>query len=485
MPEFDLKDSLITSLNAQEPWPDNVKLFQPYEVEQILLPDNASCLAVQAFLKMCNLPFEVEMRWNAEFMSPSGRVPFIKCGAFVVSELEPVAQFAANKGVSLCSQLSSEEKAEMRAYMSLITNVLVNAELWISWIDDETYNAVTKVRNSSVYPWPLGWIQTRTKRNMVAKRLKALHWHDKTLDQVLADVDQCCNSLSQRLGDKDYFFGTPTPLDALIYGHIRALLGASGPRAALMMRPITTALLFHMLRVANLTQMTLTPQEENLVSQVSQLRQSPERPRIVPRNTSSRLSASLRSWDGQRGDNTLGYGFKPFASKQINLSATKEGLTCQPPTRLVRYEESYACVTQILDKVLDNLDLEKDDKEFDFVEFSSSEMGDVKTNLDRIEEDFLVHSETDDTSEATDILENESGSVQDSSIQELDADSNSRLAVTETPVGSEITFVPETEDSEATMKSSSSENIRVKKLMEYIRQKNAEFNIGPQVADVD
>ncbi|XP_063370859.1 uncharacterized protein LOC134659160 [Cydia amplana] len=180
-----------------------------------------------------------------------------------------------------------------------------------------------------------------------------------------------------------------------------------------MLKPITTALLFHTLRVANLTQMTLTPQEETLVSHVSLLRQAPERPRIVPRNTSSRLSARIRSWDGQRGDNMFGYGFKPFASKQINITVTKDGLTCQPPTRLVR-EESYACVKQILDKVLDNLDFEKDDKDFDFVEFSSSEMGDMKTNLDRIEEDFLAHSDTDDTSEATDVLENESGSVQDS-----------------------------------------------------------------------
>ncbi|XP_075988242.1 metaxin-2 isoform X5 [Anticarsia gemmatalis] len=225
MPEFHLTDSIITQLNAQEPWPDNVKLFQPYEVEQILLPDNASCLAVQAFLKMCNLPFEVEMRWNAEFMSPSGRVPFIKCGAFVVSELEPIVQFAANKGVSLCGRLSTEEKAEMRAYMSLITNVLVNAELYISWVDNDTFNAVTKVRNSSVYPWPLGWLQTRAKRNNVIKRLKALHWYDKTLEQVLADVEQCCNSLSQRLGDRDYFFGsTPTELDALVFGHVFTII---------------------------------------------------------------------------------------------------------------------------------------------------------------------------------------------------------------------------------------------------------------------
>jgi len=50
-----------------------VKLYQPYEVEQILLPDNANCLAVQAFLKMCGLDFEVVPRNNAEYMSPSGK----------------------------------------------------------------------------------------------------------------------------------------------------------------------------------------------------------------------------------------------------------------------------------------------------------------------------------------------------------------------------------------------------------------------------
>ncbi|XP_048002357.1 uncharacterized protein LOC125238907 [Leguminivora glycinivorella] len=173
-----------------------------------------------------------------------------------------------------------------------------------------------------------------------------------------------------------------------------------------MVRPITTALLYHMLRVANLSQMALTPQEENLVAQVSYLRQTP-RPRIVPRSTSSRLSNNLRSWDRQRGDNT--FGFKPFASKQINIIVTKEGLTCQPPPRLIRYEESYACAKAILDKIIDNMDFEKE--KFEFIEFSSSEMGDVKMSLDKIEEDFLVHSETDDTSVATDILENESGSV--------------------------------------------------------------------------
>ncbi|XP_046974774.1 metaxin-2-like isoform X2 [Vanessa cardui] len=359
MPEVSLKDTIITSLNAQEPWPDNVKLFQPYEVEQILLPDNASCLAVQAFLKMCNLPFEVEMRWNAEFMSPSGRVPFIKCGAFVVSELEPIVQFAANKGVTLCSKLSTEERAEMRAYMSLITNVLVNAELYISWVDQETFNTVTRVRNSSVYPWPLGWLQTRSKRSSVIKRLKALHWNDKTLDQVLADVEQCCNSLSQRLGDRDYFFGTPSPLDALIYGHMKALLSATGPKAALMIKPITNALLRHFLRMSNLTQMKLTPQEEYLVTQGCQLS---VRRRVSPVRSLSRVKRSKmcirKSSRDNLGCNKDVFGFKPFASKQIIIMTSNEGkITCEySANRNIALDESNRFVIDIVDELIDKVD---------------------------------------------------------------------------------------------------------------------------------
>ncbi|KAJ8704514.1 hypothetical protein PYW07_011702 [Mythimna separata] len=431
MPEFHITDSIITQLNAQEPWPDNVKLFQPYEVEQILLPDNASCLAVQAFLKMCNLPFEVEMRWNAEFMSPSGRVPFIKCGAFVVSELESIVQFAANKSVSLCGRLSTEEKAEMRAYMSLITNVLVNAELYISWVDNETFNAVTKVRNSSVYPWPLGWLQTRAKRNAVIKRLKALHWYDKTLDQVLADVEQCCNSLSQRLGDKDYFFGnSPTPLDALVYGHMRAILMGGGMRAGAgaLLKRITSSLLRHVLRCINLTKMLLTPQEEYLVTQAFQI----SRRRLSPERTlserSTRIQRSRMSMRNPSKDNVVNnynnrdiFGFKPFASKQIIIMTSKEGtITCQYPGQNENgdiiidpevYNSIFSIVEEILNKVFDlaidefavkiDLDSEKNDP-FEVISYPNDSK---YVNVDAKVSEYLDTIEENDMTETSNSLE--------------------------------------------------------------------------------
>lgn len=62
---------------GQEGWDPYTIIYQPYEVEQLLLPDSAHCLAVQGFLKMLQLPFSVQYRMNAEFMSPSGKFRFI------------------------------------------------------------------------------------------------------------------------------------------------------------------------------------------------------------------------------------------------------------------------------------------------------------------------------------------------------------------------------------------------------------------------
>lgn len=46
-----------------EPWNNDAQLYQPYEAEQILLAENASCLAVKAFLNvniLCHL-----MLWSS------------------------------------------------------------------------------------------------------------------------------------------------------------------------------------------------------------------------------------------------------------------------------------------------------------------------------------------------------------------------------------------------------------------------------------
>ncbi|OAD53116.1 Metaxin-2 [Eufriesea mexicana] len=245
MPSPLLADFINLELEAQELWPQQITLYQPHEVEQILLPDNANCLAVQAFLKMCDLDFQVEPRRNAEYMSPSGRVPFIKCGAFLIPEFDNIVTFIGNKGKSLSDHLSPECKTDMRVYMSLVNTVLVNAELYICWVDESTLNEVTKVRHGSVYPWPLNHFLNWQKRNEVIKRLSIFGWYNKTIEEVCIDVKNCCTALSDRLEGNDYFSGeTPTELDALMYGHINALSSINPSLPPTVQEIVTTILEF-------------------------------------------------------------------------------------------------------------------------------------------------------------------------------------------------------------------------------------------------
>ncbi|XP_031779549.1 metaxin-2 isoform X3 [Nasonia vitripennis] len=217
-------------IHPQEPWPQPIHLYQPYEVEQILLPDNANCLAVQAYLKMCNLDFTIEPRWNAEYMSPSAKVPFIKCGAFVIPDYDNIVSFISSKGASLSEGLSEEDKVNLRAYQSLVNNVLHNAELYVCWCHEDTYNSITKNRHGSVYPWPLNHLLNWQKRNQITKRLNVLGYATKTLKEIFDDVEKCCEALSERLEDKMYFFGdSPNELDALVFSHVHTLTTSNLP----------------------------------------------------------------------------------------------------------------------------------------------------------------------------------------------------------------------------------------------------------------
>uniref|UniRef100_A0A2I2YM42 Metaxin-2 n=1 Tax=Gorilla gorilla gorilla TaxID=9595 RepID=A0A2I2YM42_GORGO len=192
-------EAFVSQIAAAEPWPENATLYQQLKGEQILLSDNAASLAVQAFLQMCNLPIKVVCRANAEYMSPSGH--------------------------SLSDGLEEVQKAEMKAYMELVNNMLLTAELYLQWCDEATVGEITHARYGSPYPWPLNHILAYQKQWEVKRKMKAIGWGKKTLDQVLEDVDQCCQALSQRLGTQPYFFNKqPTELDALVFGHLYTIL---------------------------------------------------------------------------------------------------------------------------------------------------------------------------------------------------------------------------------------------------------------------
>jgi len=113
-----------------------------------------------------------------------GKLPVIKCGAYVVSELEGIVQLAQAKGVSLTVYLNAAERADLRAYMSLVHNVLGNALLYFTWLDDEIYNNFTRHRVGSPYNFPLKYILPWTLRRKIKTQLNALKWGYRTSLEV-------------------------------------------------------------------------------------------------------------------------------------------------------------------------------------------------------------------------------------------------------------------------------------------------------------
>ncbi|XGW18143.1 hypothetical protein V3C99_002617 [Haemonchus contortus] len=217
------------ALDASQDW-DDVYLYTPFLNDQALLYEYAECLAAQAFLRIAQLSYSVRQRPNAEFISPSGKVPLLKVRRTLVPEFSGIVDFVAKKGIKLCAHLSDTQVAEMRAHMSLIDVLLRNVELYITWKHDDTYKQLTRYRYGSVYKWPLNWILPALKRREILTKLQDNGWADKGVDEVLEQYDKALRALSSQLGSKPFLFGNqPTEADALLFGHLFTIITTKLP----------------------------------------------------------------------------------------------------------------------------------------------------------------------------------------------------------------------------------------------------------------
>lgn len=57
------------------------------------------------------------------------KLPFIRSGAFVIPEMEPIISFVESKGTTLTHFLDADQKSDLRAYMSLTEHIFTNAEV--------------------------------------------------------------------------------------------------------------------------------------------------------------------------------------------------------------------------------------------------------------------------------------------------------------------------------------------------------------------
>jgi metaxin len=190
---------------------------------------------------MLNRDFTVRSVANSEFMAPSGKrtkLPVVQIASFLAAEFEPIINLFEHKKMSLTENFDSDDKDEVVTYMSLVENVLTNTELYISWCDNTVYKEITKKRyGDSVYPFPLNHIQTFRKRRAVLKQLNFHDCKNSTFEEIVENVDRLCQTLVQKLGDKEYFFGqNPCELDALVFGHLFCIFTMELPASVSLLK---------------------------------------------------------------------------------------------------------------------------------------------------------------------------------------------------------------------------------------------------------
>jgi len=210
-------------------WID-AELYCPYQHEQALLYEHADCVATRAFLKLVNLPFSIEQRPNAEFMSPNGVVPFLRLQSNLVPGFSNIVDLVAQKGIKLTNTLIAAELTDMEALMSLIREFLIRAEMYFCWKDTANYNMVTRLRYSSVYFFPLNFILPPLKRREVLRLLRDIEWEQLTIESVIKKAEVCFQAISIKLGSNKYIMGNDaTELDALAFGHLYTILTTELP----------------------------------------------------------------------------------------------------------------------------------------------------------------------------------------------------------------------------------------------------------------
>lgn len=232
---------------AAAAWPADARLYQPLETEQMLLPELASCLAVQTYLRLCRLPFSKQSCANAEFMSPGGRLtrlPLLRVGKQLLSEFEPIVAHVVQvqPEQALCRFLDEEQREQLATMVTHVENTCTLAELHSCFCSMQAYAVHTWPRNGAGHPWPLSMLRRYERKQDAERLLRVYQWHQLDAVAVEQQLHACLQLLDEKLQETQaeheqeqvFLWGKqPTQLDALLYGHAFTLLSIKLPKVQL------------------------------------------------------------------------------------------------------------------------------------------------------------------------------------------------------------------------------------------------------------
>ncbi|KAI9305517.1 hypothetical protein BJ944DRAFT_161597 [Cunninghamella echinulata] len=199
--------------------PGNEKFNDSFDVD---------CLQIQTYFKFCNIDVDICYS-NEPAASPTNKLPYL---ATVVGKLFAGSQIndwikdnvkqkqIIDKDISL-----GDHKDEAIAFISMIKSKLHSAWLFSIWLEPLNYNQNTVKVYYGHNPAPIDKIMGSQKKDEIVQSLLA----DRdilTREEIYSDAAIVLESLSNKLGDCDYFFGfeEPTWMDAVVFSYLHIIL---------------------------------------------------------------------------------------------------------------------------------------------------------------------------------------------------------------------------------------------------------------------
>ncbi|KAH6562927.1 hypothetical protein BASA50_007452 [Batrachochytrium salamandrivorans] len=181
------------------------------------------CLSIAAYLNLAGADWSFH-ECRTPSISPSGELPVLRAGVEPVVGTSNIIHTLQSKGLDMDSELSPLERAESKAFISLIEDNLYDALLYTWWMENENYT-------KSIHPTLTGSLTFFGRYNLPPKlkerakiRLQSyrmLDYKGEKVPEVYIAAREAYRALADKLGDKNYFYGdSPSTLDAIAFGHL-------------------------------------------------------------------------------------------------------------------------------------------------------------------------------------------------------------------------------------------------------------------------
>ncbi|XP_014359346.2 metaxin-1 isoform X1 [Papilio machaon] len=195
------------------------------------------CLKVLTYMKFIGVPVKVHEA-NNPYFAPKGRLPVMRDGRHVLTTFEEVVDHLKSLHYSTDVHLNTNQAAEASAFTQYLREKLYPAYEYAWWVDEKNYTELTRPAYAKVLRIPFNFYYPGKYQNVAKEMIDALYGEHSDLKEIektiYQEAEKCLATLSDRLGESEYFFGNrPSSFDAIVFAYLAPLVKAPFPNSTL------------------------------------------------------------------------------------------------------------------------------------------------------------------------------------------------------------------------------------------------------------